>query len=439
MHAYEIITKKRDGKTLSREELEYFVTGLTSGAIPDYQVSAFAMAVYFKGMSVQELADFTMAMVNSGDKIDLSGIKGIKVDKHSTGGVGDKTTILLAPWVAAANAPIAKMSGRGLGHTGGTVDKLESIPGFNPSMSIEAFINAVNSIGVAVTGQTGNLVPADKKLYAIRDVTGTVESIPLIASSVMSKKIAAGADAIVLDVKIGSGAFMKTLEEGKNLARAMVAIGEAVGRKTVAVLSNMDQPLGCAVGNSLEIIESIETLKGNGPKDVMELAVSLGAQMLVLSGKAHSVKDGRKLMYDTLHSGKALEKLRDMIIQQSGDLHVIDDYSLLPKAALCEDIFANESGYVSAIDAEEIGIAVKIIGAGRETKDDILDLSAGAVLDAKVGDYVNKGDKLAALYANDAKKLGEAKKRTVNAYTISKERPTPMPMVLGTITASDFI
>lgn len=438
MHAYEIITKKRDGKTLSHEELEYFVAGLTSGAIPDYQVSAFAMAVYFKGMSTGELADFTMAMVNSGDKIDLSGISGIKVDKHSTGGVGDKTTILLAPWVAAANAPIAKMSGRGLGHTGGTVDKLESIPGFNPSMSIEAFINAVNSIGVAVTGQTGNLVPADKKLYAIRDVTGTVESIPLIASSVMSKKIAAGADAIVLDVKIGSGAFMKTLVEGQNLARAMVAIGSAVGRKTVAVLSNMDQPLGYAIGNSLEIIESIETLKGNGPKDVEGLAVSLGAQMLRLSGRAQSIEDGSELMYDALNSGKALEKLREMIIQQSGDPRVVDDYGLLPKAALCEDIIANESGYISAINAEEIGIAVKIIGAGRETKDDILDLSAGAVLKVKVGGRVNKGDKLAALYANDAKKLNEAKKRVLNAYTFSKNQPKTMPMVLDIIGAEDI-
>lgn len=437
MHAYEIIMKKRDGNELTKEEIQYFVKNFTAGLIPDYQIAAFAMAVYFQGMNWRELADFTMAMVESGEQIDLSGIPGIKTDKHSTGGVGDKTTILLVPWIAAAGAPIAKMSGRGLGHTGGTIDKLESIPGFDPNMSREHVIQSVNGIGAAIACQTGNLVPADKKLYAIRDVTGTVESIPLIASSVMSKKIAAGADAIVLDVKIGSGAFMKDLEKGRELAKTMVKIGTSLGRKTVAVLSNMDEPLGLAVGNSIEVIEAIETLKGKGPKDVCELAVSLGAQVLALSEKVGSVEEGRQRMLQALQSGAALEKLRQLIVNQGGDPNVIEQYELLPQASLQEEILAPQSGYIQKIDGQEIGIAIKGLGGGRETKDDILDLSVGVMLKAKVGDFVEQGQSVATLYANDVKKMAEAKARIFNAYCFGQEKVAPLPMVLDIITKED--
>ena len=439
MHAYEIIMKKRDGKELSKEEIEFFVENFTAGKIPDYQIAAFAMAVYFQGMGWRELADFTMAMVQSGDQIDLSGIPGIKVDKHSTGGVGDKTTILLVPWIAAAGAPIAKMSGRGLGHTGGTIDKLESIPGFNPNMSREEVIQAVNGIGAAIACQTGNLVPADKKLYAIRDVTGTVESIPLIASSVMSKKIAAGADAIVLDVKIGSGAFMKDLEKGRKLAKTMVKIGASLGRKTVAVLSNMDQPLGFAVGNSIEVIEAIETLKGNGPKDVCELAISLGAQVLALSEKVKSVEEGRQRMVDALESGAALAKLRELIENQGGNPDVIQHYELLPQASLEEEILAQQTGYVQAIDGQEVGIAIKGLGGGRETKDDVLDLSVGVMLKAKVGDFVEKGQSIATLYGNDGKKMAEAKERIVSAYRFGQKKVAPLPMVLDVVMKDEVV
>lgn len=439
MHAYEIIMKKRDGKELSKEEIEFFVENFTAGKIPDYQIAAFAMAVYFQGMGWRELADFTMAMVQSGDQIDLSGIPGIKVDKHSTGGVGDKTTILLVPWIAAAGAPIAKMSGRGLGHTGGTIDKLESIPGFNPNMSREEVIQAVNGIGAAIACQTGNLVPADKKLYAIRDVTGTVESIPLIASSVMSKKIAAGADAIVLDVKIGSGAFMKDLEKGRKLAKTMVKIGASLGRKTVAVLSNMDQPLGFAVGNSIEVIEAIKTLKGNGPKDVCELAISLGAQVLALSEKVKSVEEGRQRMVDALESGAALAKLRELIENQGGNPDVIQHYELLPQASLEEEILAQQTGYVQAIDGQEVGIAIKGLGGGRETKDDVLDLSVGVMLKAKVGDFVEKGQSIATLYGNDGKKMAEAKERIVSAYRFGQKKVAPLPMVLDVVTKDEVV
>ena len=439
MHAYEIIMKKRDGKELSKEEIEFFVENFTAGKIPDYQIAAFAMAVYFQAMGWRELADFTMAMVQSGDQIDLSGIPGIKVDKHSTGGVGDKTTILLVPWIAAAGAPIAKMSGRGLGHTGGTIDKLESIPGFNPNMSREEVIQAVNGIGAAIACQTGNLVPADKKLYAIRDVTGTVESIPLIASSVMSKKIAAGADAIVLDVKIGSGAFMKDLEKGRKLAKTMVKIGASLGRKTVAVLSNMDQPLGFAVGNSIEVIEAIETLKGNGPKDVCELAISLGAQVLALSEKVKSVEEGRQRMVDALESGAALAKLRELIENQGGNPDVIQHYELLPQASLEEEILAQQTGYVQAIDGQEVGIAIKGLGGGRETKDDVLDLSVGVMLKAKVGDFVEKGQSIATLYGNDGKKMAEAKERIVSAYRFGQKKVAPLPMVLDVVMKDEVV
>lgn len=438
MQSYEIIMKKRDGKELKTEEINSFIEGFTKGEIADYQISAMAMAIYFQGMTKRELADWTQAMIDSGDTIDLSEIPGIKADKHSTGGVGDKTTILLAPWVAAAGVPIAKMSGRGLGHTGGTIDKLESIPGFNPSLTKEQVVKNVNDIGVAVACQTDNLVPADKKLYAIRDVTGTVESIPLIASSVMSKKIAAGTDAIVLDVETGSGAFMKNVEDSKKLAKAMVAIGTRLDRKTVAVLTNMDQPLGRAVGNSIEVIEAIETLKGNGPEDVKEKSVALGSEILVVTGKVKNSEEGRREMLKALESGAALDKFKEMVIAQGGTPDVVEHYELLPQAQFTMDIPATDTGYISRINGQEIGMAVKVIGAGREKKDDVLDLSSGVYLEKKKGDYVEKGDKIAVLYGNDKEKMKESMERIQTAYSYAAEKPEITPMVYAVITKEDI-
>lgn len=438
MQAYELIIKKRDGLELTREEINFFIHGFCSGEITDYQVSAMAMSIFFRGMTSRELADWTMAMVNSGETIDLRGISGVKADKHSTGGVGDKTTILLAPWIAAAGVPVAKMSGRGLGHTGGTIDKLESIPGFQTTLTREKFINNVNSIGVAVAGQTSNLVPADKKLYAIRDVTGTVDSIPLIASSIMSKKIAAGSDAIILDVKTGSGAFMKTVDDAKKLAEAMVTIGTNLNRNTIAVISNMNQPLGNAVGNSLEVIEAIEALKGRGPEDLMELMYTLGSQMLTASGRVCSSEEGAALMKQTLESGAALKKLKEMIVAQGGNPEVIDHYELFPQAKDVLEISASENGYVSDIMAQEIGLAVKTIGAGREKIDDILDLSAGVYLKKKIGDAVKKGEAIAVLYGNDREKMQVASARIGQAYKYSSDKPVPLPMIYAVITKEDL-
>lgn len=438
MQAYEVIIKKRDGLELTTEEINYFIRGLSTGEIPDYQVSAMTMAIYFRGMTSRELSDWTMAMVNSGATMDLSEISGIKADKHSSGGVGDKTTILLAPWIAAAGVPIAKMSGRGLGHTGGTIDKLEAIPGFQTSLSKEQFIKNVNAIGVAVAGQTGNLVPADKKLYAIRDVTGTVDSIPLIASSIMSKKIAAGADAIVLDVKVGSGAFMKSVEDAKVLAKAMVSIGTSLNRNTVAVISNMNQPLGNAVGNAIEVIEAIDALKGNGPEDLMELMYALGSQMLIVAGKVKTLEEGTALMQEILKSGAALEKLKEMIRAQGGDVNVVEDYTLLPQAGYTMEIPATETGYISDIMAQEIGLAVKIIGAGREKMDDVLDLSSGVYLKKKVGDFTEKGEPIAVLYGNNTEKMQEASLRIQQAYGYSTEKPPVLPMIHAVITKEDL-
>jgi len=438
MKSYEIIMKKRDGKELATEEINFFIKGFASGDIADYQASAMAMAIYFQGMNERELADWTMAMIQSGETINLDGIPGIKTDKHSTGGVGDKTTILLAPWIAATGIPIAKMSGRGLGHTGGTIDKLESIPGFNPALTKEEVIKNVNEIGVAVACQTDKLVPADKKLYAIRDVTGTVESIPLIASSVMSKKIAAGTDAIVLDIKTGSGAFMKTIEDATKLTKAMVSIGTSLKRNTVGVISNMEQPLGYAVGNSIEVIEAIETLKGNGPSDVTELAVALGSQLLVVAGEVETVKEGEKRMLAALESGAALQKFKEMVIAQGGDPAVVDNYDLLPRAKFEMNILASETGYVSGIDGQEVGMAVKVIGAGREKTDDILDLSSGVYLEKKMGDYVKEGSRMGVLYGNDKEKMNEALRRIKSAYTYSNEKPRFFPMVRAVITKNDL-
>ncbi|MDU0155976.1 pyrimidine-nucleoside phosphorylase [Bacillus cabrialesii] len=400
MRMVDIIIKKQNGKELTTEEIQFFVNGYTDGSIPDYQASALAMAIFFQNMSDRERADLTMAMVNSGETIDLSAIEGIKVDKHSTGGVGDTTTLVLAPLVAALDVPVAKMSGRGLGHTGGTIDKLEAIDGFHVELTKDEFIKLVNRDKVAVIGQSGNLTPADKKLYALRDVTGTVNSIPLIASSIMSKKIAAGADAIVLDVKTGAGAFMKTEEDAAELAKAMVRIGNNVGRQTMAVISDMSQPLGFAIGNALEVKEAIDTLKGEGPEDLHELVLTLGSQMVVLAKKAAALDEARAKLEEVMKNGKALEKFKDFLKNQGGDSSIVDDPSKLPQAAYQIDVPAKEAGVVSEIVADEIGVAAMLLGAGRATKEDEIDLAVGIMLRKKVGDKVENGEPLVTLYAN---------------------------------------
>ncbi|KJJ43217.1 thymidine phosphorylase [Bacillus subtilis] len=400
MRMVDIIIKKQNGKELTTEEIQFFVNGYTDGSIPDYQASALAMAIFFQDMSDRERADLTMAMVNSGETIDLSAIEGIKVDKHSTGGVGDTTTLVLAPLVAALDVPVAKMSGRGLGHTGGTIDKLEAIDGFHVELTKDEFIKLVNRDKVAVIGQSGNLTPADKKLYALRDVTGTVNSIPLIASSIMSKKIAAGADAIVLDVKTGAGAFMKTEEDAAELAKAMVRIGNNVGRQTMAVISDMSQPLGFAIGNALEVKEAIDTLKGEGPEDLHELVLTLGSQMVVLAKRAATLDEARAKLEEVMKNGKALEKFKDFLKNQGGDSSIVDDPSKLPQAAYQIDVPAKEAGVVSEIVADEIGVAAMLLGAGRATKEDEIDLAVGIMLRKKVGDKVENGEPLVTLYAN---------------------------------------
>ncbi|MBC2328059.1 pyrimidine-nucleoside phosphorylase [Listeria booriae] len=400
MRMVDVISKKRDGKELTTEEIQFVVDGYTEGKIPDYQVSALAMAIFFQDMTDRERADLTMAMVNSGETIDLSAIEGIKVDKHSTGGVGDTTTLVLAPLVAALDVPVAKMSGRGLGHTGGTIDKLEAIEGFHVEITKDQFIDLVNRDKVAVIGQSGNLTPADKKLYALRDVTGTVNSIPLIASSIMSKKIAAGADAIVLDVKTGAGAFMKTDEDAEDLAHAMVRIGNNVGRQTMAVISDMSQPLGFAIGNALEVQEAIDTLKGEGPEDLTELVLILGSQMVVLAKKAKDLDEARDMLKEVMANGKALAKFKDFLNNQGGDGSIVDDPSKLPQAEFKIDVPAKESGVVSEIVADEIGIAAMLLGAGRATKEDEIDLAVGIMLRKKVGDKVEAGEPLVTIYAN---------------------------------------
>jgi pyrimidine-nucleoside phosphorylase len=400
MRMVDIIEKKRDGFELTKEEILFFINGYTDGKIPDYQVSALTMAIFFKGMTEQERANLTMAMVESGDQIDLSQIQGIKVDKHSTGGVGDTTTLVLGPLVAAVGVPVAKMSGRGLGHTGGTIDKLESVEGFHVEIRNEEFIELVNQNKIAVIGQSGNLTPADKKLYGLRDVTATVNSIPLIASSIMSKKIAAGADAIVLDVKTGAGAFMKTLEDSRELAKAMVRIGNNVGRRTMAVISDMSQPLGYAIGNALEVKEAIDTLKGRGPKDLTELCLTLGSHMVYLAEKANSLSEARSLLENAIRDGSALEKLKVFLSSQGGDASVVDNPLKLPQAKYLIELEANEDGYISEIVADEIGTAAMLLGAGRATKESVIDLSVGLVLRKKIGDKVNKGESLVTIYSN---------------------------------------
>ncbi|NVS33083.1 pyrimidine-nucleoside phosphorylase, partial [Listeria monocytogenes] len=400
MRMVDIISKKRDGKALSTEEIQFFIDGYTNGEIPDYQASALAMAIFFQDMNDQERADLTMAMVGSGDTIDLSEIEGIKVDKHSTGGVGDTTTLVLAPLVAAVGVPVAKMSGRGLGHTGGTIDKLESIEGFHIELDKKDFIDLVNRDKVAVIGQSGNLTPADKKMYALRDVTGTVNSIPLIASSIMSKKIAAGADAIVLDVKTGAGAFMKTDEDAENLAHAMVRIGNNVGRNTMAVISDMSQPLGEAIGNALEVKEAIDTLKGQGPEDLTELVLVLGSQMVVLAKQAETLDEARAKLIEVIENGAALEKFKTFLSNQGGDASIVDHPEKLPQAKYQIEVPAKTSGFVSQIVADEIGIAAMILGAGRATKEDEINLAVGLMLRKKVGDAVKEGESLVTIFAD---------------------------------------
>lgn len=400
MRMVDIIEKKRDGQELTTAEINFFIEGYTKGEIPDYQASALAMAIYFQDMNDRERADLTRAMVESGDTIDLSAIDGVKVDKHSTGGVGDTTTLVLAPLVASLGVPVAKMSGRGLGHTGGTIDKLESIAGFHVELTREQFIDLVNRDKVAVIGQSGNLTPADKKLYALRDVTGTVNSIPLIASSIMSKKIAAGADAIVLDVKTGDGAFMKTQEDAEELAHAMVRIGNHVGRKTIAIISDMSQPLGFAIGNALEVKEAIETLQGKGPKDLTELVLTLGSQMVILAGKAKTSEEAKEMLLDAIHSGKALAKFKEFLANQGGDASIVDDLTKLPQAKYKIELPAKQSGYISRMVADEIGVASMILGAGRATKEGVIDLAVGLVLHKKVGDKVEEGESILTIYSN---------------------------------------
>ena len=400
MRMVDIIEKKRDGQELTTAEINFFIEGYTKGEIPDYQASALAMAIYFQDMNDRECADLTRAMVESGDTIDLSAIDGVKVDKHSTGGVGDTTTLVLAPLVASLGVPVAKMSGRGLGHTGGTIDKLESIAGFHVELTREQFIDLVNRDKVAVIGQSGNLTPADKKLYALRDVTGTVNSIPLIARSIMSKKIAAGADAIVLDVKTGDGAFMKTQEDAEELAHAMVRIGNHVGRKTIAIISDMSQPLGFAIGNALEVKEAIETLQGKGPKDLTELVLTLGSQMVILAGKAKTSEEAKEMLLDAIHSGKALAKFKEFLANQGGDASIVDDLTKLPQAKYKIELPAKQSGYISRMVADEIGVASMILGAGRATKEDVIDLAVGLVLHKKVGDKVEEGESILTIYSN---------------------------------------
>ncbi|MGI8383509.1 pyrimidine-nucleoside phosphorylase [Robertmurraya sp. P23] len=433
MRMVDIIEKKRDGKELTTEEIQFCIKGYTDGSIPDYQMSALTMAIVFQGMSEDERATLTMAMVESGDQIDLSAIHGIKVDKHSTGGVGDTTTLVLGPLVASVGVPVAKMSGRGLGHTGGTIDKLESVEGFHVELKNEEFVRLVNQNKIAVIGQSGNLTPADKKLYALRDVTGTVESIPLIASSIMSKKIAAGADAIVLDVKTGAGAFMKTLEDSRELAKAMVRIGNNVGRRTMAVISDMSQPLGFAIGNALEVKEAIDTLKGEGPEDLTELCLTLGSHMVLLADKATNVEEARQMLKNAIKDGSALETLKVFLRSQGGDDSVVDDPSRLPQASFKIEVEAKEEGYIAEIIADEIGTAAMLLGAGRATKESEIDLAVGLLLKKKIGDQVQVGESIVTIYSN-FENVQEVKEKIYNSITITKEKVSAPILVHEEIT-----
>ncbi|TCZ75420.1 pyrimidine-nucleoside phosphorylase [Paenibacillus albiflavus] len=436
MRMVDLIERKRDGHELTKQEIDYIVEGYTDGSIPDYQMSSLLMAIFFRGMTPRETSDLTLAMVNSGDTIDLSAIEGIKVDKHSTGGVGDTTTIVLAPLVASVGVPVAKLSGRGLGHTGGTVDKFESISGFHVEIENAQFIKQVNEIKVAVTGSTGNLAPADKKMYGLRDVTGTVNSIPLIASSIMSKKIASGSDAIVLDVKVGAGAFMKDINDAKKLAQAMVEIGSNVGRNTMAIISDMNQPLGYAIGNALEVKEAIDTLRGEGPADLHELCITLGSHMVLLAKHADNIDEARQILEEAITSGKALQKFKEFIEAQGGDSSIIDDPSKLPAAKHIIEVKSQEDGYVSKIVADSIGTAAMILGAGRATKESVIDLSVGLVLHKKIGDEVKKGDTLVSIYSN-TESVDEVMQRIYESYQISAVKVDYPTLVYAEIHAHD--
>ena len=421
MRMYDLIRKKKCGGELSSEEIRYMINGFTDGSIPDYQMSAMTMAICFQGMNPKETVDLTLAMRDSGDVLDLSKIQGVKVDKHSTGGVGDKTSLALAPIVAALGVPVAKMSGRGLGHTGGTIDKLECFPGFTAELSEETFVHNVNTIGIAIAGQTANLAPADKKLYALRDVTATVDQMSLIASSIMSKKLAGGSDAIVLDVKTGNGAFMKELKDSVALAKEMVAIGTGAGKRMAAVITDMDQPLGSTVGNSLEVIEAIETLRGEGPSDFKEVVFALGAQMLVFAGKAAETAEAKSLMESAIADGSALSKFAEFVRAQGGDAAAVYDTSLLPVASQTLVVESPRDGYVHRILAEDVGIACMTLGGGRETKESKIDLSVGIRLRKKNADAVKRGEPLAVIYGNDAAKMEAARAKIAGAYEISDE------------------
>lgn len=428
MRMVDIIIKKRMGEVLTKEDIDFFVNGFTNGSIPDYQASSLAMAILFQGMNKKEIGQLTDAMLHSGEIIDLSMIEGIKVDKHSTGGVGDKTSLVLGPLVASCGVKLAKMSGRGLGHTGGTLDKLESIPGVTINVSKEDFIKQVNEIGIAIVGQTGKLVPADKKLYALRDVTGTVESIPLISSSIMSKKLASGSDSILLDVKFGSGAFMKTLDQARELAKTMIDIGDELNRDTRAIITDMNEPLGMAIGNNLEVIEAINTLNGHGPKDLVELCTKAGAIMLMQAKKVDTMEEGIKLITSKIESKEALDKLAQLVKAQKGDESYIYHPEKFEKAKYVGNILANKSGYIKEINALEIGNAAMKLGAGRATEDDIIDPTAGIVLNKKVGDYVSKDETLCTFYTNK-KDFHEYLNEIVEAFKLSKDKVEVGPVI----------
>ncbi|MFZ3064784.1 MAG: thymidine phosphorylase [Nitrospirota bacterium] len=435
MRAYDIILKKRKGNKLTKEEIAFFVNSYTKGGIPDYQASVLLMTIYFKGMDDEETANLTEAMMNSGDVYDLSSISGKKIDKHSTGGVGDKVSIILAPLVASAGVVVPMMSGRGLGHTGGTLDKLESIPGFRTNLTKDEFISNLKKINVAMIGQSELIAPADKKLYALRDVTGTIESIPLIASSIMSKKLAEGIDGLVLDVKTGSGAFMKKERDAVRLAKNMAAIGKKTGKKVVALITDMDQPLGNAIGNSLEIKECIEVLKGRGPQDLIDITLELGAYMLKLAGKVNNVAKGKDILKRHLSDGSAYQRFRDMVELQGGDVRAIDNPSLLPSAKFSKELLSERTGYILKMDTEAIGIASCILGAGRERIEDKIDPAVGIVIDKKNGDKVKIGERLALLHYNAEDRLAETYKKLQGAYLISSKRPKKRQLIRRIIMA----
>jgi len=426
----EIIARKRDGGKLTRQEIEFILSGYLSGAIPDYQMSAFLMAVFIRGMDLEETEELTWCMLNSGKILDVGFIPGVKVDKHSTGGVGDKVSLILAPLVASCGVTVPMVSGRGLGHTGGTLDKLESIPGFKTALSIEEFIENLKHTRVSIMGQTRELVPADREIYALRDVTGTVQSIPLITASILSKKLASGADALVFDVKMGNGAFMQSKETAVTLARNLIKVSKKAGRKAIALLTDMNEPLGNAVGNSVEVIEAIETLKGKGPEDILEVTLTLGSYMLILAGKAHNFHQAKELLSEKIRNGEGLDKFRQLISQQGGDPEIIEDYSLFPKTNYQIEVKSDEKGYVNAMDTKEIGLAAVELGAGREKLDSNVDLDVGIFIRKKIGDPVKKNEELAKILANDFEKGKKAEERIKKAYKITRQKTKRLKKVL---------